>query len=113
MVGLGESFEEIHNTLKDLRSVACDIVTFGQYLRPQARHLPVKKYLTPKEFDHWKEVALSMGFLYVASGPLVRSSYRAGEYFMKGIIEKGHRQPDVLSVTHPANHSVLKVERQH
>jgi len=96
MLGLGETQEEIHQTLKDLRSVACDIVTFGQYLRPQARHLPVEKYLTPDEFNEWKKEALSYGFLYVASGPLVRSSYRAGEFFMKGILEKGIQKPEVL-----------------
>lgn len=96
MLGLGESDEEIMQTLKDLRENACDIVTFGQYLRPQARHLPVQKYFTPKEFDAWKEQALSMGFLYVASGPLVRSSYRAGEYFKQGILNKGVRKPDSL-----------------
>ena len=88
MLGLGEEDSEIVQTLKDLRSVGCDVVTFGQYLRPRKRHLPVKKYVTPKKFDEWKEVALKMGFLYVASGPLVRSSYRAGEFFIKSLIEK-------------------------
>lgn len=96
MLGLGESFQEVENTLQDLRSIACDVVTFGQYLRPGPRHLPVQKYLTPKEFADWKERALSMGFLYVASGPLVRSSYRAGEYFIKGVVERGERVPDML-----------------
>ena len=96
MLGLGETAEEIKQTLKDLRHVACDVVTFGQYLRPTKRHLPVQKYLTPKEFDQWKEIALSFGFLYVASGPLVRSSYRAGEYFIKGVLEKGNQKPDLL-----------------
>jgi len=98
MLGLGETAEEIQKTLKDLRQVTFDIVTFGQYLRPTKRHLPVQKYLTPKEFESWKETALSMGFLYSASGPLVRSSYRAGEYFIKGILEKGGKKPDQLRV---------------
>ncbi len=96
MLGLGETGEEIKNTLKDLRQIACDVVTFGQYLRPSRRHLPVQKYLTPKEFDFWRDAALSMGFLYSAGGPLVRSSYRAGEYFIKGVLEKGGRKPDLL-----------------
>ena len=88
MLGLGEREEEIKNTLKDLRLVGCDVLTFGQYLRPQKRHLPVEEYVTPKKFDEWKERALEMGFLYVASGPLVRSSYRAGEFFMKALLQK-------------------------
>ena len=98
MLGLGETEDEIKQTLTDLRKVACDVITFGQYLRPTKRHLPVQKYLTPKEFDEWKETALSMGFLYSASGPLVRSSYRAGEYFIKGVLEKGNKKPDPLRV---------------
>ena len=100
MLGLGETSQEIKQTLKDLRDVACDVVTFGQYLRPTARHLPVQKYLTPKEFNEWKEFALSLGFLYVASGPLVRSSYRAGEYFIQGVLEKGIQKPSLLKKDH-------------
>jgi lipoic acid synthetase len=88
MLGLGEKDEEIRQTLKDLRSVGCDVVTFGQYLQPQKRHLPVEEFVTPEKFKEWQSEAESMGFLYVASGPLVRSSYRAGEFFMKGVIEK-------------------------
>jgi lipoic acid synthetase len=88
MLGLGETDEEIMQTLKDLRSIDCDVVTFGQYLQPTERHLKVEKYVSPEEFQHWQTVAEGMGFLYVASGPLVRSSYRAGEFFMKGIVEK-------------------------
>ena len=88
MLGLGETDEEIKTTLKDLRAVDCDIVTFGQYLRPKKRHLPVKEYVTPQKFQEWKNYALNMGFLYVASGPLVRSSYRAGEFFIKNLIDK-------------------------
>ena len=91
MLGLGEQDEEIKNTLKDLRLVGCDVVTFGQYLRPQKRHLPVVEYVTPQKFEEWKELALQMGFLYVASGPLVRSSYRAGELFMKALLRKKER----------------------
>ena len=88
MLGLGEKDHEVEDTLKDLREVNCDIVTFGQYLRPQKRHLPVEAYVTPQKFAEWKDRALNMGFLYVASGPLVRSSYRAGEFFIKGLKQK-------------------------
>jgi lipoic acid synthetase len=88
MLGLGEENFEVEQTLKDLRSVGCDIVTFGQYLQPTKRHLKVERYVTPEEFMEWQKIAEAMGFLYVASGPLVRSSYRAGEFFMKGVIEK-------------------------
>lgn len=88
MLGLGETNEEILQTLKDLRGVGCDVVTFGQYLQPTPRHLKVVDYVTPEKFQEWQKVAEDLGYLYVASGPLVRSSYRAGEFFMKGIIAK-------------------------
>jgi lipoyl synthase len=88
MMGLGEQKDEVLQTLKDLRSVGCDVVTFGQYLQPTKRHLKVESFVTPEEFKMWQEIAESMGFLYVASGPLVRSSYRAGEFFMKGMVDR-------------------------
>ena len=88
MLGLGEKDEEVIQVLKDLRSVGCDVLTFGQYLRPQKRHLPVEEYVSPQKFNEWKARALEKGFLYVASGPLVRSSYRAGEFFMKALLEQ-------------------------
>lgn len=91
MLGLGETDEEIIKTLEDLRKVGCDVVTFGQYLQPTARHLKVKKFYTPAEFLFWKNKADEMGFLYAASGPLVRSSYRAGEFFMKSLINKSKK----------------------
>jgi lipoic acid synthetase len=92
MLGLSETEEEVYQTLQDLRSVGCDVVTFGQYLQPTKRHLKVEEYITPEKFIEWQKIAEGMGFLYVASGPLVRSSYRAGEFFMKGIIEKQRGQ---------------------
>lgn len=98
MLGLGEKDEEVVQALKDLRAVGCDVVTFGQYLQPTEKHLKVIEYVTPEKFKEWQTLAESMGFLYVASGPLVRSSYRAGEFFMKGIIEK-KRQQEQLKVT--------------
>ena len=92
MLGLGEEKEEVMQALRDLRSVGCDVVTFGQYLQPTKRHLKVEAYVTPEDFKEWQEIAEGMGFLYVASGPLVRSSYRAGEFFMKGMIERGRAE---------------------
>lgn len=92
MLGLGETDEEVRQTLRDLRAVGCDVVTFGQYLQPQNRHLKVQEFVTPQKFKEWQTEAEGMGFLYVASGPMVRSSYRAGEFFMKGMIEKRKRE---------------------
>jgi len=80
MVGLGENWKEIQETLEDLRKIDVDIVTFGQYLQPSARHLNVEKFYTPEEFEELKRMALKMGFKFVASGPLVRSSYKAGDF---------------------------------
>ncbi len=88
MVGLGETDEEILSTMEDLIKVGCDILTIGQYLMPTRKHLPVEKYYTPDEFNHFKEIGLKMGFKYVASGPLVRSSYRAGEVFISSLLDK-------------------------
>lgn len=77
MLGLGETHEEILQALRDLREAGVSIVTLGQYLRPTAKHYPVDRYVSPEEFDLLKEEALAMGFKYVASAPLVRSSYLA------------------------------------
>ena len=77
MLGLGESDEEIDATLADLRSAGVDLVTLGQYLRPTLNHLPVRRFVTPGEFDRYRRQALARGFLECVSGPLVRSSYRA------------------------------------
>ena len=77
MLGLGETEQEVEETLDDLRAVGVDIVTLGQYLRPTANHLPIERFITPAEFDGFRERALARGFLECVSGPLVRSSYRA------------------------------------
>jgi lipoic acid synthetase len=81
MLGLGESKEEIRRTLQDLLDVGCDMLTLGQYLQPTHDHLPVTRFIPPEEFDEWKQYALKMGFIQVASGPFVRSSYHAKELF--------------------------------
>ncbi|WP_408099000.1 lipoyl synthase [Peredibacter sp. HCB2-198] len=80
MVGLGETWAEIQEALEDIRAHGVDIVTFGQYLQPSKRHLDVKKFYTPEEFEELKRMALKMGFKFVASGPLVRSSYKASDF---------------------------------
>ncbi|CAN5604473.1 lipoyl synthase [soil metagenome] len=79
MAGLGETFEEVVDLMKDLRSVSCDIMTIGQYLQPYEKRLPVERYVTPEEFAEWKQVGLAMGFKHVESSPLTRSSYHARE----------------------------------
>lgn len=83
MLGLGENGEEIYQSLRDLREVGVDIVTIGQYLQPTPKHLVVKRYAHPSEFEYWKKKAEELGFKGVASGPLVRSSYKASHLFPK------------------------------
>jgi len=80
MLGLGETGEEIAQTLADLRAARMDIVTIGQYLRPSAKHLQVERYYTPEEFAAWRDHGMALGFAHVESGPLVRSSYHAHEH---------------------------------
>ena len=87
MLGLSETDEEIDQALRDLRAHDCDAVTLGQYLRPSPWHLEVLSYVTPEAFQRWEARALELGFLYCASGPLVRSSYRAGEHFLKSLVD--------------------------
>ena len=92
MLGLGETDEEIKQTMADLRAIDVDILTLGQYLQPTERHLRVREYVTPEKFDFWKEYGESLGFVYVASGPLVRSSYRAGEIFVQNFVRQKKAQ---------------------
>lgn len=82
MVGVGETEAEVLETMGDLRSVGCDFLTVGQYLQPTPKHLPIDSYIPPETFARYEEVGLQLGFRYVASGPLVRSSYKAGEFFI-------------------------------
>ena len=85
---VGETDDEVLQTMRDLRSVGVDCLTLGQYMQPTKRHLKVQEYVTPEKFAHWEKVGGEMGFLYTASGPLVRSSYKAGEFFIKNIVDK-------------------------
>jgi len=80
MLGLGEKEVELFQTMDDLREVGCDVLTMGQYLRPSPKHLPVVEYVTPEQFSYYGDFAHRKGFLYVASGPLVRSSYHAADF---------------------------------
>jgi lipoic acid synthetase len=92
MLGLGETDAEVEQAMRDLRAVDCDILTLGQYLRPSARHLEVRAYVPPARFDALAARAKELGFLYCAAGPLVRSSYKAGEFFVKGLLEQRNAQ---------------------
>jgi lipoyl synthase len=87
MVGLGETEEEVTQTALDLRAAGVDMLTIGQYLQPTNKHLVVLEYITPEKFKWFKEKTKRMGFKYVAAGPLVRSSYRAGEFFLEKVIQ--------------------------
>ena len=80
MLGLGEKETELFQTIDDLREVGCEVLTMGQYLRPTPEHLPVVEYITPEQFGYYGDIARRKGFLYVASGPLVRSSYHAADF---------------------------------
>ncbi|MGN0025345.1 MAG: lipoyl synthase, partial [Candidatus Avelusimicrobium sp.] len=83
MVGLGETDAQIKNLMKDLRAAGVDLLTIGQYLAPSSAHYPVARYPEPEEYRAWEAYALSLGFKGVASGPLVRSSYRAGALYAR------------------------------
>ncbi len=88
MVGLGETDAEVEQALRDLRSIGVDVVTFGQYLQPSKRHIQLQEYVPLEKFNYYKQLAEQMGFLYCASGPFVRSSYKAGELFLKNTIRR-------------------------
>ena len=94
MLGVGEAAADVRAALRELADARVDVVTFGQYLRPTPRHMPVDRYVHPDEFDAWKAEALAMGFLYVAAGPLVRSSYKAGEYFLEHELKRRRAAAD-------------------
>lgn len=85
MLGMGEEPDEVISVMRDLRSVGCDFLSIGQYLAPTKLHYPVKEYLSPERFAHYKKEGEAIGFLHIESAPYVRSSYRAGEYLLKQI----------------------------
>ncbi|KAL5012739.1 hypothetical protein ScPMuIL_011290 [Solemya velum] len=94
MLGLGEKDDEIMKTMEDLRKIDVDCITVGQYMQPTKRHLKVKEYVSPEKFKHWEDIGKSLGFAYTASGPLVRSSYKAGEFFLKNLLKKRQDSTD-------------------
>lgn len=102
MLGLGETKEEVLRTMQDLRDVNVDVVTFGQYLRPTENHLAVVEYIKPEMFDYYREVGEEMGFKYVASGPMVRSSYKAGEFYLEHMIKSERAAAVEAAVTEEA-----------
>ncbi|KAI9745290.1 MAG: hypothetical protein M1818_001570 [Claussenomyces sp. TS43310] len=102
MLGFGETEEQLWDALRQLRKVNVDVVTFGQYMRPTKRHMKVEEYISPETFELWRQRALDLGFLYCASGPLIRSSYKAGEAFIENVLlgrKKNVSQPAGSSLT--------------
>ncbi|KAJ6996719.1 lipoic acid synthase family protein [Populus alba x Populus x berolinensis] len=87
MLGCGEAPEQVVKTMEKVRAAGVDVMTFGQYMRPSKRHMPVSEYITPDAFEKYRTLGMEMGFRYVASGPMVRSSYKAGEFYIKSMIE--------------------------
>ncbi|GFP96901.1 lipoyl synthase mitochondrial [Phtheirospermum japonicum] len=87
MLGCGETPDQVVKTMEKVRAAGVDVMTFGQYMRPSKRHMPVSEYITPEAFEKYRLLGMQMGFRYVASGPMVRSSYKAGEFYIKSMIE--------------------------
>ncbi|KAL5972553.1 sphingosine N-acyltransferase subunit lip1 [Asimina triloba] len=87
MLGCGETPDQVVSTMEKVRAAGVDVMTFGQYMRPSKRHMPVSEYVTPEAFESYRVLGMEMGFRYVASGPMVRSSYKAGEFYIKSMIE--------------------------
>uniref|UniRef100_F6I2C3 Lipoyl synthase, mitochondrial n=1 Tax=Vitis vinifera TaxID=29760 RepID=F6I2C3_VITVI len=87
MLGCGETPDQVVRTMEKVRAAGVDVMTFGQYMRPSKRHMPVSEYITPEAFEKYRILGMDMGFRYVASGPMVRSSYKAGEFYIKSMID--------------------------
>ena len=92
MCGIGETESEVLEAMEEVRAAGCDVITFGQYLQPSPRHLAVEEFVAPEVYERYAEAARAMGFVYVASGPLVRSSYKAAEFYLKAHIERERAQ---------------------
>jgi lipoyl synthase len=112
MVGLGESDDEVMETMQDLRAAGVDVLTVGQYLRPTPKHHEVVRFVEPATFDAWQRAAMEMGFLYAASGPLVRSSYRAAEVFVRTLVGGGRPEKDLDAATSAALGERLEAARR-
>ncbi|KAG0329375.1 hypothetical protein BGZ99_002381, partial [Dissophora globulifera] len=92
MLGCGESEEEVIHAMDELRKANVDVLTLGQYMRPTKKHMRVHEYVKPEVFEKYQKLAEERGFKYVASGPLVRSSYKAGEFYISNILKKEQEQ---------------------
>ena len=92
MLGFGETIDELKQSMQELRGVGVDFVTLGQYLRPSSKHHEVKKFYHPDEFEELKQLGYNLGFKMVASGPLVRSSYKAGEFFIGSLSQRNNQR---------------------
>ena len=97
MLGLGETGTGLKKTMDDLRKAQVDILTLGQYLRPSQGHIPIVEYISPDRFEQYKSQAEALGFLYVAAGPFVRSSYRAGEFFIESLLRSRNQSDQVIN----------------
>jgi lipoic acid synthetase len=121
MVGIGETDDEVIETLRDLRGAGVDIVTLGQYLRPTPKHHEVIRFVTPETFADYERAALELGFLYAASGPLVRSSYKAAEVFVRSVLSPGQRSESTIGAVgdelerrlETARREAARVHREH
>ena len=110
MVGIGESDDEVYQALADLRAAGVDVVTVGQYLRPSPRHAPVARWVTPETFEAYAAAGRELGFLYVASGPLVRSSYRAAEVFLRSRLHEGFDEGTLPERLARAHHEAARIQ---
>lgn len=108
MLGLGETEEELLETMDDLREVGVDILTLGQYLQPSTKHLRVEEYVTPERFQYFAEKGLERGFAFVPSGPLVRSSFRAGQFFRESFERSGEHFKRIESSSHSGEKKRVK-----
>ncbi|TQD81435.1 hypothetical protein C1H46_033020 [Malus baccata] len=99
MLGCGETPDQVVRTMEKVRAAGVDVMTFGQYMRPSKRHMPVSEYITPEAFERYRALGMEMGFRYVASGPMVRSSYKAGEYYIKSMIESDRAKSSHVSAS--------------
>lgn len=112
MLGFGETDAQVEDALIQLRGINVDIVTFGQYMRPTKRHMKVVEYVSPEKFDYWQKRAMELGFIYCASGPLVRSSYKAGEVFIENVL-KQRKENAAEALKAAAVHSTLSSKSDH
>ena len=107
MLGLGETEQQIAKTMDDVLAIGVQIFTLGQYLQPTKGHLRVERFIPPEEFEHYKQIGEQKGFLYVASGPFVRSSYRAGELFLKKVL--GVQEAKAITTQNTANTANINI----